>query len=426
MMSSVDMMIDDDSFESDYLTLAVAPSPEPPFQAAEVRSSSAQFVAQNRVLIVDDDPQIQRLLAQVARRVGYETVAAGTIEGALESIGDGAALILLDLQLDGCDGLGLIEQLSASHHGTPIVLMSGCDPRLLTMAEQACKEHDCTIAGVLSKPFELSELAKILNRYRRDTAATARQRLEQAMKNGAIIPHYQPIMDLQTGILAGAEALVRWEHPELGLLSPANVIPQAEENGLMPELTHLMLEQSIRDWGKLPGDYRNLSVAVNVSPSVLLDDHLTVKIMELLKSAGLPPDRLTIEITESSSLQDIPKVRTALCRLRLLGVDLSLDDFGTGYSSLLALRDLPFNKVKLDRAFVTYADSQPEQLTIATSVCCLAHDLNLRIVAEGIESQQCFDLFRQIGMDYGQGYLLSKAISYEDFREYVGMPISIN
>ena len=426
MIDSADMMIEEDGFESDYLSLAVAPAPESVFQPQDARHSSAQFVGANRVLIVDDDPQIQRLLSQVARRVGYETIAADTIDSALESIQGGAALVLLDLQLDGCDGLGLIDRLSLSHPGTPIVLMSGCDPRLLTMAENACKEHDCTIAGVLSKPFEMSALATILKRYRRDTAETARQRLEQAMRAGAIVPHYQPIVDLQTGILAGAEALVRWEHPELGLLSPANIIPQAEENGLMPDLTFLMLEQAIRDWGNLPADYRNLNVAVNVSPSVLADDHLVVKVVELLKAYDLPPERLTLEITESASLLEVPKVRTALCRLRLLGVELSLDDFGTGYSSLLALRDLPFNKVKLDRAFVTYADAQPEQLAIATSVTRLVHDLNLKLVGEGIESQQCFDLSRQIGMDYGQGFLIARPIAYNDFRKYAGMQPSMN
>lgn len=426
MMTSADVMLDEDGFESDYLALAVSPSDQPSFHLQEGRQGSAHFPGANRVLIVDDDPQIQRLLAQVARRVGYESVAADTIDTALESISGGAALVLLDLQLDGCDGLGLIDRLSVSHPGTPIVLMSGCDPRLLTMAENACKEHDCTIAGVLSKPFEMSALATILKRYRRDTAETSRQRLEQAMRTGAIVPHYQPIIDLQTGILAGAEALVRWEHPELGLLSPANIVPQAEENGLMPDLTFLMLEQAIRDWSNLPADYRNLNVAVNVSPSVLADDHLVVKIVELLRASELPPERLTLEITESACLLEVPKVRTALCRLRLLGVELSLDDFGTGYSSLLALRDLPFNKVKLDRAFVTHADAQPEQLAIATSVTRLVHDLNLKLVGEGIESQQCFDLSRQIGMDYGQGFLIARPIGYNEFRKYAGMRPAMN
>jgi EAL domain-containing protein (putative c-di-GMP-specific phosphodiesterase class I) len=194
----------------------------------------------------------------------------------------------------------------------------------------------------------------------------------------------------------------------------------------MPDLTFLMLEQAIRDWGDLPPDYRNLNVAVNVSPSVLADDHLVVKIVELLRASDLPPERLTLEITESASLLEVPKVRTALCRLRLLGVELSLDDFGTGYSSLLALRDLPFNKVKLDRAFVTHADAQPEQLAIATSVTRLVHDLNLKLVGEGIESQQCFDLSRQIGMDYGQGFLIARPIGYNDFRQYAGMRPAMN
>jgi EAL domain-containing protein (putative c-di-GMP-specific phosphodiesterase class I) len=369
-----------------------------------------------KVLIVDDDPQVLSLLDRVTRRMGFESSTVSSIDAVDASAAAGSALLLLDLHVGGDHALSLIEQLSRAGITIPVVLMSGYGTRMLNMVREACAEQNCTVAGILSKPFEMSALESILAHFRRRRSADRMGELKGAIETGAVQPFYQPVVDMRTGRVVGAEALVRWLHPEQGTMLPSDIIPEAEVQGLMPALTYRMIDRALRDWSVLSNGQAYFGISVNVTADVVTRSDFVAKVIDLLAEHRVPPRRLTLEITESVSVLEVPQICTALCRLRSAGINLALDDFGSGYSSLVALRDLPFNKIKLDRSFVTHAETRPEERMIMASVTRLARDFGLESVAEGIETQGCYDLVREFGMDYGQGYLMAEPVPCVDFR----------
>jgi len=231
-----------------------------------------------------------------------------------------------------------------------------------------------------------------------------------------VMPYYQPVIDMATGRVTGAEALVRWMHPEQGVMLPSDVIPEAEAQGLMPLLTYRVIDQALRDWSTLSNGSNSFNISVNVTADMVTRPEFVSKVVDLLARHQVPARRLTLEITESLSALQVPQICTALCRLRSAGINLALDDFGTGQSSLVALRDLPLNKIKLNRAFVTNAESRPEERMIMASVTRMARDFGLESVASGIETQGCYDLVCEFGMDYGQGYLMAEPLPRDVFR----------
>jgi len=239
--------------------------------------------------------------------------------------------------------------------------------------------------------------------------------LEKAIENGSVLPFYQPVIDMRTGRYAGAEALARWVHSEHGVMMPYEFLPEAERRGLMAALTWRMLDQALGDWRHLSGGMTHFGISVNVPAAVAAGADFVPKVTDLLTRHGVPPRRLTLEIVDALAAPDVPQICTALCKLRSAGIDLALDNFGSGHSSLVALRDLPFSKIKLDRAFVTHAETHPEERMIMASVIRLARDFGMHSVAEGIETQACFDLVRESGMDFGQGYLMGEPMPWYEF-----------
>ena len=380
------------------------------------RPSAEEFAGANRVLVVDDDPQVLSLLDKVVRRMGFEARTINSLDAVDNAATAGAALLLLDLHVGGDHALSLIQQLSMAGVTIPVVLMSGYGNRMLNTVREACAEQNCTVAGILSKPFEMSALESILAHFRWRKAAPHMGCLREAIDSGAVVPFYQPMIDMRTGKVIGAEALVRWMHPEQGVMLPSDIIPEAEVQGLMPALTYRVIDQTLRDWSWLSNGDSGFDVSVNITADMVTRPEFVTKVVDMLAEHGVPPRRLTLEITESLSALAVPQICTALCRLRSAGINLALDDFGTGYSSLVALRDLPFNKIKLDRSFVTHAETRPEERMIMASVTRLARDFGLESVAEGIETKGCFNLVREFGMDYGQGYLMAEPMPRDLFK----------
>ena len=234
--------------------------------------------------------------------------------------------------------------------------------------------------------------------------------LRQALDQGDILVYHQPKADLATGRVVGTEALVRWRHPEHGLLGPDEFIPVAEHTGIIAGLTTHVLREALaqcREWNDAGHE---LSVAVNLSVRSLLDIELPSQVQMLLERAGVAPHRLTLEITESGVMADPTRTMNVLDRLHAVGVKLSVDDFGTGYSSLSYLQRLPVDEVKVDRSFVYRMASDSNDAAIVRSIIDLGHTLNLTTVAEGVEDQISWDRLRAIGCDVAQGYHLSKPV----------------
>jgi EAL domain-containing protein (putative c-di-GMP-specific phosphodiesterase class I) len=228
--------------------------------------------------------------------------------------------------------------------------------------------------------------------------------------------YYQPLMDLQTSKILGFEALIRWRHPERGLVSPLEFIPLAEEIGLIVPIGEWVLRQACSEAATWP---ENMLVAVNISPAQFANKNLVPSILLGLASAGLSAHRLELEVTESILLQESENNLRVLYQLRALGVRIAMDDFGTGYSSLSYLRRFPFDKIKLDRSFVSDMAGDPECAAIIRAIAGLAEGLHMTTTAEGVETQEQLERLRAEGYTEGQGYLFSRPLPVGDLREFL-------
>jgi EAL domain-containing protein (putative c-di-GMP-specific phosphodiesterase class I) len=241
----------------------------------------------------------------------------------------------------------------------------------------------------------------------RDRLRTLEQ-LREALETDQLVPHYQPQLDLRTGRITGVEALVRWEHPDRGLLTPDAFLALAEQAGLMRRLALGVLERSLRDLRCWRAAGHDLTVAVNLSVSNLQDVALPEQVAMLLDATGVPAGALTLEITEDVLMADAARSSQVLAALRTLGVRLSIDDYGTGYSSLSYLRALPVNELKVDRSFVGQLTSDPRAAAIVRSTLQLGRELGMTIVVEGVEDAGALEALRERGCDVAQGYHVAR------------------
>ncbi len=235
--------------------------------------------------------------------------------------------------------------------------------------------------------------------------------LRRAMAVGEFELHYQPIVNVADSHITSCEALIRWNHPERGMVSPAEFIPVAEEMGLIVQLGEWVLRTACADAVRWPN---NTKVAVNLSPIQVMNKNLVPTVVSALAATGLPANRLDVEITESVLMQNTDTTMNALHRLRELGVSISMDDFGTGYSSLSCLHKFPFDKIKIDRSFISGLPESADSVAIVRAVAGLAKNLNMVTTAEGVETQQQLEQIRALGCTEMQGYLFSRPCRVED------------
>jgi diguanylate cyclase (GGDEF)-like protein len=242
--------------------------------------------------------------------------------------------------------------------------------------------------------------------------------LRQALDRSELRVHYQPTIDLESRRIVGVEALVRWQHPTRGLLAPDTFIPVAEETGLIVPLGAQVLREACRQlaaWRRSFPDTAPRNVAVNLSPRQVTSGDLVRLVHEVLDDVALDPSALSLEITETTLMEDLPGTTKALRELKKVGVRLTIDDFGTGYSSLSYLKQLPVDSLKLDQSFVRHVQSGPD-LAIVEMVINLAHTLGLEIVAEGIETPEQLETLRRLGCDIGQGFHLGRPLPSQEIR----------
>jgi EAL domain-containing protein (putative c-di-GMP-specific phosphodiesterase class I) len=252
--------------------------------------------------------------------------------------------------------------------------------------------------------------------------------LRRAIAESELRLVYQPILDLEDGRPAGLEALVRWEHPDRGLLGPGAFLPVARDSGLLPGVTSWVLRaavEQLRRWAADAGDGVALPlVHVNIPAVQLTDPSFADRVLRLLEETGVEPGRLCLEVTEDALVDVSGPGLELLGRLRESGVAIALDDFGTGYSSLSQLRELPVDVLKIDLSFISRLTREPADATIVRTIIELAHGLGLRATAEGVETQEQVQALRRLGCDRGQGYLFSRPVPADEvwalLRERVG------
>jgi EAL domain-containing protein (putative c-di-GMP-specific phosphodiesterase class I)/FixJ family two-component response regulator len=384
-----------------------------------------------RILLLDDDPFQLQLLAHQLAILGQAAVDACTSgQQALDRL-DGRAfgqqLIFLDLNMPGMDGVEFIRHLVDLQYTGALVLVSGEDERILETAARLARAHRLNVLGHLNKPVQPATLQALLESWNRlppnRIAATGKRyaavELRRAIDSGELVCHYQPKVDVATGALKGVETLVRWQHPEDGLVYPDHFIGLAEDNGLIDDLTRVVLSEALaqarrwRDQGLL------LRVAVNVSMDNLARLDFTDFVLSQILASGVPAEELILEVTESRLMREMLAPLEILTRLRLKHIGLSIDDFGTGHSSLSQLRDIPFNELKIDRSFVHGADRDNTRHAIFAGSLGIAKQLGMTSVAEGVEDQADWNFLRQQGCDLAQGYFVAKPMAAENVQAWL-------
>lgn len=301
-------------------------------------------------------------------------------------------------------GQGLFAEFGCSI-GFALYPASSADPaRLIDHADMAlyrAKAQGRGTAIVFSPDQENSALER----------AQIEQALRRAIATSAFSVHFQPIVDLATGVLAGFEALARWRDPQLGPVSPAVFIPIAERVGLIEAITDDLLRKAARIAAQWPD---RLTLSFNLSADQLVKESAGLRIITILAECGLPPHRFEAEITETALMKDLPAARRTIENLKAAGIRVALDDFGTGYSSLSQIRDLPLDKVKIDKSFVDQICLDLKMRNLVRTIITMCEALDLRCVAEGIERKEQLDALRLSGCYAGQGYLFARPMAAED------------
>lgn len=380
-----------------------------------------------RLLVLDDDKTVNYTISSVADHAGFETRSATAFSEFQAVLEDWRPThVIIDLHMPDIDGVEALHQLADKGTEANIIVTSGLGARVLEAAARAALENGLNVVGTLPKPFlagRLRSLLQIEPRHSGNGGSVAaadsgifqvtQNALSEALETRRFLVHYQPKISCANKEVIGFEGLVRWLHPEFGIVAPDRFIPLAEECGLISELTRQVSEQALLWFSE---SFRNtdLHIALNISARVLADPRVPEWIDGQCRYYAVPPQQVVLEITETSSMQNPVLMLEMLTQFRIKGFSLSIDDFGVGYSSLVQLARLPFSEVKIDKMFVSSASHSQESQQIATAVVRLAHALRLHTVAEGVEDEWTLNFLGDIGCEAAQGYFIARPMSGEN------------
>jgi EAL domain-containing protein (putative c-di-GMP-specific phosphodiesterase class I)/AmiR/NasT family two-component response regulator len=396
------------------------------------------MVSPMQILIVDDEKAIGDELADYANGRGADAMTANRFDDAVESLRTHPEItvMLSDIRMPGRDGLCLLTRALADRdeaNALEVVLMTGQATLDDAIAAVQRKAFD-----FVCKPFSLSALWRTLERAndsalaRRAAAASAaanRAKAEQrdrlardagemvrdlgtAILGRQLAVHYQPQVNLVTGEIIGAEALLRWNRPGHGLVSPARFVEAAEDSGLILPIGLWILREACRQAAAWP---EPIGIAVNVSPVQLRDPGLHEAIIAVIRETGITPSRLELEITEGVMLEDSAEILETLRRLREPGIRLAIDDFGVGYANLAYLQKFRFDRVKIDRGFISRLGEDASATAVVRAVFALAASLGFRVIAEGVETPAQAKALLALGCQEAQGFLYSRAVPADAF-----------
>jgi EAL domain-containing protein (putative c-di-GMP-specific phosphodiesterase class I)/CheY-like chemotaxis protein len=363
---------------------------------------------ENLVLAIDDEPALLEIIQKVAKSANFAamvTTDPAVFQATLTA--QPPSVVLLDLQMPGCDGVELLRVLADAGCRAKIILVSGVGARVLSLAREIGHGLGLEMGEPLQKPVRPAELRQILLQMRSKTFHPDAAGLKEALDNDRLELFYQPLLTLATGETIGFEALVRWRHPEFGIVMPDRFISLAERENLINPLTDHVLALAagqIAVWRKAG---INSFVSVNVS-AANIGAGLPNQLVDLCANYDIPPSSLRLELTETAVMGNHPLMLETLTRVRLKGHQLALDDFGTGYSSLVQLHRLPFSELKIDQSFVREMTTSEEASLIVGAIISLGHSLHLELIAEGIETEDVMKRLIVMGCKTGQGYFFSR------------------
>jgi EAL domain-containing protein (putative c-di-GMP-specific phosphodiesterase class I)/CheY-like chemotaxis protein len=384
-----------------------------------------------KILILDDEFFMHTLLAIMLENLGYTSVSA-CADGhvALELIdspNEAPNLILLDLNMPEMDGLEFVRRLVERHYTGSLILISGEDERMRQAAEKLAQAHKITVLGHLHKPATQEGLAALIRKWMAPQQVKPRalkkiydaHEVHAAIANNELVNHYQPKVAVATRQVVGVETLVRWNHPQDGMVFPDQFISVAESHGLIDDLTQVVLVGALTQTKIWMEAGLNLQVAVNLSMDNLASLDFADLVVRLATKAGVPSHMVGLEVTETSLMKDLRTPLEILTRLRLKRFLLSIDDFGTGNSSLSQLRDLPFDELKIDQSFVHSAWRIKKLSALFDSSLRLAKQLGMKVVAEGVEDQNDWDFLSNTECDIAQGYFIAKPMPAADLPGWI-------
>ncbi|PYC38958.1 EAL domain-containing response regulator [Pseudomonas protegens] len=383
------------------------------------------------VLVLEDEP-LQRLVTVTA----LKKVMPGQVH---EATSGSEALALLehcermdiaicDLKMPGMDGLAFLRHASQSGKLHSVILCSQIEPILRQTTVSMIRRLGLNFLGDLGKPFNLERLTTLLTRYQnqRHGLVTALKKSElptladviRGLDNGEFEPYYQPKVALDNASLQGAEALARWNHPQLGVLPPSHFLHIMEHHSLLDRLFWQLFDQGLALRRKLAQKGIPLSFSFNLHPSQLASQTLTESIATLLVLFQVPSSSITFEITETSLISAPASSLENLVRLRVMGCGLAMDDFGAGYSSLDRLCELPFSQIKLDGTFVRKMGHHPRSSAIISYTVALARSLGMSLIIEGVETREQQERLLELGCDIAQGFVFARPMPESHFIAY--------
>jgi len=382
-----------------------------------------------QLYVLDDDHQYAELLVEIAKDqewdVDYETDPTRFLESEINE----STILVLDLFMPIIDGIEVIRTLADRKCRCPLILMSGFDSKVLHSAQQLAEAHNIPVIATIKKPFNIREFIAVLDTARQGIEKSeildknkmqfAKSEIENALVNNEFILHFQPQIDIKSGMVTGVEALVRWNHPKHGLLFPDSFIWIVEQYQLIELMTRKVIGAAAQSLKSLEVQYPDLGMSVNVTAENITSLFLPEQLKNLLAEFSIEPNKLTLELTESAVMGQLTSSLDVLNRLRMKGFHLSIDDFGTGYSSLQQLYQAPFNELKIDRNFVSNMLKDKEALVIVEICIMLAKTLNMRVLAEGVESEVILQKLLGLGCDQAQGYFIAKPMPLEKLQQWL-------
>jgi len=377
-----------------------------------------ESMPRGRVLIIDDDHLVVRMIAAHARAAGFEAKVTDDPEEFYALADDwDPTFVVVDLVMGEVDGLTVLKRLAEMRSAAVVVIASGMGSKILDAARQFAAASGLAYGGVLHKPFRRTDVAAVLNAGAHAPEVTEpaidsldawdmpmfEEELRVASAHNDLTVVFQPKVSCVDGSVNGYEALVRWHHPRLGLIPPTAFIPRAESVGLIDLVTDSVASTALA-WFARSRFHTSEHLAINISASELTGTNLCARLLAACAVVDMPPERIVLELTETSAVADEMGSLEVLTRLRLEGFQLSIDDFGTGYSSMTQLSNMPFSEIKIDRSFVQNLGRSLSADVMVRSMLQLGHGLGLYCTAEGVETAAELDAVTEMGCDYAQGY----------------------
>jgi EAL domain-containing protein (putative c-di-GMP-specific phosphodiesterase class I) len=363
-------------------------------------------MASNRLLVIDDEPVSSATVGRIARGCGFDSIITTDVDDFRSRIMSwNPTVLVLDLAMPEMDGIELMHWLAQKNCEAHILIITGSDEAARKAAAELGKSLGLKMAGTMGKPLRVEKLRTVFKKVYSTADVLSVADCVDAMKEDQIRLVYQPLISLATGATIGFEALARWNHPTRGDISPSTFIPLLEGSEFINDFTFHIIGLALKDvetWG----DNTSQRISLNLSGASCGAIYDIVDAQ--CATGGVATDRIILEVTETAVMACDPHVIAGMANLHKLGVKLSIDDFGTGQSSLVKLSQLPFSELKIDKSFINACVDNRQSAILVRAMIELAHNLNMTVVAEGVETAAIMEKLREWECDQAQGYFISR------------------